>query len=190
MIEPNLSRAELDAMGFKSLGSDVTISRRASIHGAGRIAIGNHVRIDDFSVLTGGDGIVLGNFVHIACYCALFGGSGIVMRDFTGLSARVTIYSESDDYSGHSLTNPIVPEHYKPTLKKGRVTLEKHAIVGANSTLLPGITLEEGAAVGAHSLVTKSCEPWWIYFGVPAKKLRRRSRELLEFEKQFLETRA
>ena len=85
------------------------------------------------------------------------------------------------------MTNPTVPDEYRPTIKKGAVVLRRHAIVGANSTLLPGIVLEQGAAVGAHSLVTKSCEAWWIYFGAPAKKLKRRSRELLEYEMELTE---
>ena len=187
METPCYSDEELEALGFKAIGHDVLISRKASIHNASAIAIGNHVRIDDFCVLTGGSGIALGNFVHIGCYCALFGGSGIVMEDFSGLSARVTVYSESDDYSGKSMTNPTVPERYRPTMKKGAVMLQRHAIVGAHSTLLPGVILAQGAAVGAHSLVTKSCDAWWIYFGAPAKKLKRRSRKLLEYELAFTE---
>ena len=182
------SASELRAIGFKALGENVLISRKASIYGPGSISIGSNVRIDDFCVLSGGSGLALGNFVHIASYCALFAGSGIVMRDFSGLSARVLIYSQSEDYSGNSLTNPTVPERYKPKFKKGKVVLEKHAIVGANSTILPGTVLAEGAAVGAHSLVTKNCEAWWIYFGIPAKKLRRRSKALLDLEKELLAT--
>jgi len=181
------SEAELRAIGFASLGKRVSISRKASLYNPAAISIGDDVRIDDFCVLAGGGGIELRNFVHLGCYSALFGGSGIVMEDFSGLSARVLVYSESDDYSGHSLTNPTVPQRYRPRLHKGKVVFGRHVIVGANSTILPGVTLAEGAAVGAHSLVTKSCEAWWIYFGVPAKKLKCRSRELLELEKRFLD---
>ena len=96
------------------------------------------------------------------------------------------VYSESDDYSGHSLTNPTVPERFRPRMSKGRAVFGRHVIVGAGSTVLPGVVLAEGAAIGAHSLVTKDCEGWWIYFGVPAKKLKRRSRELLALQAQLL----
>lgn len=181
------SDEELRTIGFRAIGKDVLISRKTSIYNPGMISFGNNVRVDDFCILAGGGGIELGNFVHVACYCALFGSCGIVMEDFSGLSARVLLYSQSDDYSGYSLTNPTVPDHYKPGIKKGKVVLGRHVIVGANSTILPGITLAEGAAVGAHSLVTKNCEAWWIYFGTPAKKLRRRSMKLLELEREFLD---
>jgi galactoside O-acetyltransferase len=109
------------------------------------------------------------------------------MEDFSGLSPRVTIYSESDDYSGFSLTNPMVPDKFKPKLHKGRVILGRHCIVGASSTILPGIYLRDGVSVGAHSLVTKNCDEWTMYVGVPAKRIKKRNDQLLELEKQFLE---
>lgn len=180
------SEAELREIGFRSLGERVSISRKASLYNPAAISVGDAVRIDDFCVLAGGSGISLGSYVHLGCFSALFGGAGIVMEDFSGLSARVLVYSESDDYTGHSLTNPTLPPRFRPRLSRGKVVLGRHVIVGASSTLLPGVVLGEGAAVGAHSLVTKSCEAWWIYFGVPAKKLKRRSRELLALEREFL----
>lgn len=126
--------------------------------------------------------------MHVACYCALLAGSGIVMQDYSALSARVLVYSQPDDYSGCSLTNPTVPERYKPKCKKGRVVIERHVLVGAGSTILPGAVLAEGVAIGAHSLVTKSCAAWRIYAGVPARKLRRRSQALLALEREHVES--
>jgi galactoside O-acetyltransferase len=179
---------ELTNMGFKSIGNDVLISRKASIYNADVITIGNSVRIDDFCIISGGCGIEIGNYIHISAYVALYGGSGIVISDFVALSARITVFSESDDYSGASLTNPMIPDKYKPGVKKGRVYIGRHVIVGVNSTILPGVTLGDGVAVGAHSLVSKSCEPWSIYFGCPAKRLKDRKKDLLELEKQFLKS--
>lgn len=180
------TEVELQSIGFKAIGKRVLISRKVSIYNPETISIGSDVRIDDFCVLSGGSGLSLGNFVHVACYCGLFAGSGIIIGDFSGLSAQVLIYSQSDDYSGNSLTNPIIPLHYKPKFQMGSVVLGKHVIVGAKSTILPGAILAEGVAIGAHSLVTKSCDAWWVYFGIPAKKLRKRSNKLLKLEAEFL----
>jgi dTDP-4-amino-4,6-dideoxy-D-glucose acyltransferase len=177
---------ELRTFGFRALGHNVLISRKASIYKPEAISIANNVRVDDFCILAGGCELSLGNYVHVSSYCGLYAGSGIVLEDFAGLSSRASVYSESDDYSGHSLTNPMVPDKYKPKLQRGRVLLRRHAIVGSNSTILPGVVLGEGVAIGAHSLVTKNCEPWWLYFGVPARKLRRRSRSLLELEQSLI----
>lgn len=41
--------------------------------------------------------------------------------------------------------------------------------IGANSTILAGVKIGDGAIIGAHSLVTKDVEPYSIVFGTPAK---------------------
>lgn len=178
------SDSELLEIGLKSFGENVQISRKVSIYGAGKIIIGNNVRVDDFCVLSGN--IILGNHIHIAVYSALFGGeAGIEMQDFSGLSSRCVIYAESDDYSGKTLTNPTVPEEYLELIK-GRVVLRKHVIIGSGTTILPGVEIGEGSAVGSMSLVNKTLDSWGIYAGIPCRYRKGRSKKLLEMEKEFL----
>lgn len=180
------TQADLERFRFRKLGKNVKISEKASIYGAEKISIGDHSRIDDFCVLSAGDGgIEIGRYVHIAVYSSLIGQAKIVMKDFSGLSSRVSIYSSTDDYSGEALTNPTVPTEFLKIISK-EVVLEKHVIVGAGAIILPGCRLQEGSAVGAQSLLTKDCEPFTIYAGVPAKRIKARSRKLLELEKNFL----
>jgi len=47
-----------------------------------------------------------------------------------------------------------------------------HAWIGMNCIILKGVTIGEGAIVGAGSVVTKDVEPWTIVGGNPAKKLK------------------
>ena len=177
------SREELLRLGIKSVGDNVYISRKSSMYGCSEISIGSNVRIDDFCVLSGK--ITLGNYIHIAVYCALFGGeTGIEIKDFCGLSSRCSIYAESDDYSGKYLTNPTVPKEYLGIVK-GKVVLNKHVIIGSGSVVLPGSELGEGVAVGCISSVHKSLPEWNIYFGSPCKKIKTRSKELLDLEKKL-----
>jgi galactoside O-acetyltransferase len=180
------SRAALERMGFQSLGENVQVSELASLHGVARISLGSHVRIDDFCVLSAGEGgIALGSQVHIAPFCALVGAGRITLEDFSGLAARVSLYSSSDDYTGVHLTNPTVPPAYTG-VKHADVRLGRHAIVGAGSVILPGVILGEGVAIGALSLVNRSCEPFGIFAGTPARRVGDRSRQLLEAEQRFL----
>ena len=180
-----LTRPQLEQIGFATLGEDIQISPLARFYGAERIHLGSHVRIDDFCILSAGEaGIEIGSFIHIAAYCSLIGQEKISMRDFSGLSSRVSIYSSSDDYSGASLTNPTVPEKYK-SVTHAPVVIGRHVIVGAGSVILPGAELCEGSAIGALSLVTKNCDPFWIYAGYPAKKIKKRDDKLLLLEKAF-----
>jgi dTDP-4-amino-4,6-dideoxy-D-glucose acyltransferase len=180
------SREAVDMLGFAFVGENVQISDRASFYGTSRIVLGNNVRIDDFCVLAAGvGGILIGNYVHIAVGSSLIGAGKITMSDFSGLSSRISIYSSSDDYSGATLTNPTVPTDYTG-VTHADVFLGKHVIVGSGSVILPGVTLEEGVAVGALSLVHKRCEAFGIYAGNPARRIKERKRDLLELEQRFM----
>ena len=180
------TQEEVEWLGFKSVGKNVLLSRNAIIYNPANISIGHDVRIDDFAILSGN--IKIGSFIHIAQGCKLYGASSITMEDFSGLSADVRIYSTSDDYSGGSLTNPMVPSEYKKTML-APVHIMRHAIVGANSTILPGVTISDGCAIGAHSLIKEDTIAWGIYAGVPAKYIKRRISALLKFEREFIEWR-
>lgn len=172
-------------MGFKSLGTNVLISSKASIYNPELIEIGNHSRIDDFCVISGK--VTIGRNVHIAVFCNVAGGEkGIVFSDFAGLAYGCHVFTQSDDYSGRTLTNPTVPAKYRREFKKA-VVIGRHSIVGTNSLIFPGVILAEGTSIGALSMVTKSTEEWSIYFGSPAKRLKARKRDLLELEKKYLE---
>ncbi|MGR5557314.1 acyltransferase [Vibrio fortis] len=181
------SEEEVNELGFKSIGKNVKISRKASIYNADNIEIGDNSRIDDFCILSAGEfGIVIGRNVHIACFCSLIGNEEIELKDFSGLSSRVSIYSSSDDYMGNAMTNPTVPIEYTNVTNK-KVTIGKHSIVGAGSVVLPGVNIGEGCAIGALSLVKKNCDEWVVYGGAPLKKLVSRKRKCLELEVQYLE---
>ncbi len=180
-----LSASQIADMGFKSVGRDVRISAKASIYGAASIELGDRVRIDDYAVISAGKGGVhIGAHVHIACFCGIFGRDRVVLGDFAGLSSRVVIYSSTDDYSGDFLTNPTVDEVFR-NVKSAPVVLGDHVIVGSNSTVLPGVTLEKGCAVSAHSLVTKSFNAFKLVGGVPARVIKKRSDVVLLLEKKM-----
>ena len=159
---------ELKGLGFRHIGNGVCISRKASIYGAQNISLGDHVRIDDFCI-----------------YTALYGGSdGIFIEDFANLSSRICVYSVSDDYSGQTMTNPMVPDEYK-AVESAPVHIRRHVIVGSTSVILPGVDLKEGSAFGSFSFINHDPEPWSMNAGIPAHKIKERSRNLLELEKQF-----
>ncbi|QXH52896.1 acyltransferase [Pseudomonas fakonensis] len=179
-----LTDTQLREMGFKSIGNNVKISDKAAIYNCDRISIGDNTRIDDFCVISGT--VTLGRNVHIAVFSNVAGGeAGVTMEDFSGLAYGCQIFTQSDDYSGKTLTNPTVPAAYKNE-KKAAINIGRHVIIGTSSLVLPGVNLAEGCSVGAMSMVTKSTEPWGVYFGIPAKRLKNRSKKLLELEASYL----
>ncbi len=176
--------SELDALGLKSYGKGVCISRNAKFYSPEKISIGNNVRIDDFCILSGN--IKIGSYIHISSSTIFTGGvAGIEVEDFANISQRVNIFANSDDYSGQTMTNPMVPEKYKNQHQE-KVVIRRHAIIGCGTVVLPGVTIEEGSAIGALCFVNRSTKPWMIYAGIPAKAVKERAKKLLELEKEFL----
>ena len=180
-----LSEEELRAMGFAALGRNVKISDKAAIYGADQMRIGDNSRIDDFCVVSGK--VEMGRNSHFSPFCLINGGkAGIFIGSFVGLSYGTKIFAHTDDYSGAALIGPTVPKKYT-NVRAEPVFLGNHVVSGAGSIIGAGVTVAEGTALGAATLVLKSTEPWGIYIGSPAKRLRDRRRDLLVLEQQYLD---
>lgn len=178
------SQYELESIGFKEIGINVKISKKASFYYPHAISIGNNVRIDDFCVLSAGDRIIIGSYVHIAVYTSLIGKAQINIGDYCNISSRVSIYSSNDDYSGEFMTNPTIEEKYT-NVHNAQVLIKKHTIIGSGSIILPGIIIDQGACIGAMSLVNKNCEEFKVYAGVPIRYIKNRTQNLLYLEKRM-----
>lgn len=55
---------------------------------------------------------------------------------------------------------------------KGSITIASDAWIGTGAVILPGLTIGEGAVVGANSVVTKNVPPYTVVGGVPAHKIK------------------
>jgi acetyltransferase-like isoleucine patch superfamily enzyme len=174
---------ELKERGFKSLGKKVYISKKCSIYGAENISIGNNVRVDDFCILSGK--ISIGNYVHISAYSSLYGKGGISIGNFCGISPRSTIYSSSDDFSGEFMISPMVPPELT-NVKEGNVILKDYCQLGANTIVMPCVTIGEGTVTGAFSLVLKDLKEWAIYFGIPSKIYKKREKRLVKLSQALI----
>ena len=173
---------ELNKIGFKTVGKNVSISKKASIYMPEKIEIGNNVRIDDFCILSGN--IKLGDYVHISAFTALYGKYGIEIGNFCGCSPRCTIFSATDDFSGEYMISPMVP-HELTNVINGKIIFEDFVQLGANSIVMPNVILKEGVAVGALSFVNRSLESWHIYAGIPCKQIKERSKNIIQISKKI-----
>jgi acetyltransferase-like isoleucine patch superfamily enzyme len=181
---PYLSRKKLISLNFKRIGKNVLISDKASIYNTQEISIDDNTRIDDFVIISGK--VSFGKYVHIATHTSVSGGTaGIIFSDFSSCAYNCHLFSQTDDYSGSSMTNPTVPQKYANP-KKGPIYVGRHVIIGTGSIVFPGTRIEDGCSIGAMSLVNKSTEPFSIYVGVPAKKIKPRKKDFLKFEKLML----
>ncbi len=173
---------------FKSIGKNVQIGKNVYFRYPEEVEIGNDVIIDEFCYFT--TKVKLGNNIHIAPFCSVIGGksSEFIMEDYSGFAAGVRVICSSDDFVNGPFTNPTIPVQFRPNCKMGKVKIEKHAVVGTNSIIMPNVTLKEGSAVGVMSLIKRSTIAWKVYIGNPAKPVLERNKEsILEGEKQYLE---
>lgn len=170
------SEEELKTIGLKSYGQMVKISRYARIYSPEKISVGDNVRIDDFCILSGD--ITIGSNIHISAYVALYGTKGIIMEDYSGISPRSTVFSAMDDFGGDFLIGPI-HQDVQTNVQGGPVILKKYSQIGASCVVFPNLIINEGAVVGAFSLVTHSISPWEVHVGIPAKFHKSRNRGLV-----------
>lgn len=113
--------------------------------------------------------ITIGDSV-IGAGAILDGRNGIVIEDDVVLATGVWIWTEQ-----HSVDDP----YFRCLNSGGPVYIKKHCWIGNRVVILPKTVLEEGCVAAAGAVVTKSCEPFFMYGGVPAKKIRKRNSELL-----------
>jgi dTDP-4-amino-4,6-dideoxy-D-glucose acyltransferase len=173
-----LSQEKLFVMGFHHLGQNVQISDKAVFYNPGGISIGDNTRIDDFCLLSGED-IVIGKNVHLACYVSIIGKGRIELADYSSVSFKGSVFSSSDPYDGSLMTNPTIPEPFRQTYHKP-VYIGKHVVIGCHSCVFPGVTIGNGSAVGAMSMVSKHIPNGVIAFGVPAVVKGQRSSNIFD----------
>jgi len=184
MINSFYSEEELMQIGLKEYGQNVLISRNACFYNPGNISIGSNVRIDDFCILSASGKISIGNYIHIGPYSSFLGLGDIILEDFVSISGRVAIYTSTDDYVGFAMTNPMIPEKYRK-VKTGTVHVKKHVIIGVGSVIMPDITINEGCAISALALVTKSLPSYSICRGIPVSVVGKRIKKIINYYETF-----
>lgn len=171
---------------LRNCGDNVRIAASVVIKNPDLACIGNNVAIDDFCYIT--TALEIGSYVHISAHCSITGGRDAlcVLKDYSGLSSGCRLICASDDYLGSGLTNPMIPSEYRAKVTHKPIVLERHALLGTNCVVHPGVTVGEGGVAGSCSLITKDVDPWHIYVGIPAKALKARPSEtILHFEQRL-----
>jgi acetyltransferase-like isoleucine patch superfamily enzyme len=132
------------------------------------ITFGAHVRVDAFCKLEGGAGMSIGAHTHIASFAHLgIGGGELAIGHDVGIASGAKVLTGSNDITGLSMSASSAPD--LQCVKRRKTTVGDYAFLGCNCTVLPGVSIGEGAAVGAGAVVTRDVPPWAIVAGVPAR---------------------
>lgn len=167
-----------------------TIYSLAKIIGLNSLSLGRKSQIDDFCFINAGKKTTIGRNVHIASLTTIVGGGECHIGDFAGLSAGCRLITASDDFSGPFLTNPTVHSNFT-NVTSSKIEIGRHAIIGTNCVIFPGVIIGEGCSVGAGAIVRKSLKPWTVYAVINGKlqPIGTRNKEsILSIEKQYLES--
>ena len=113
--------------------------------------------------------VKLGNCV-IAGNCILDGRSGIEVHDNVVFGMNVHIWTQEHDINS--------PDFAVNSAHKGKVVIKSRAWICSDTTIMPGVIVEEGAVTAAKSCVIKNCLPYKVYGGVPAKIIAERTDNL------------
>lgn len=117
------------------------------------------------------------------------GKATLKIGKFCSISGKVTIFLGGEHRKNWITTYPlnvfiakeVRPKQGRQNTTKGNVTIGNDVWIGENATLLSGVTVGDGAIIGAHSLVTKDVAPYAIVGGNPAKIIKNRfDRETVE----------
>jgi len=186
----------LMGINLKERGKYIFIGKNTSLKCKKRIRFGNSVTIEDFVRIDGltKKGIKIGNNVTIKAGCVIDSGllsdigEGVSIGNNVGISQGCFIQSSGFvEIHDNVIIGPhscIYSEIHKHTsldkhineqgVIRKKVTIGKGAWIGSKAVILYGVTIGEGAIIAAGAVVTKNVQPFSIYAGIPAVKIKER----------------
>lgn len=128
---------------------------------------GNGIYVLSGVIVKNPENISLGNNISINENCFISGYGYLTIGENVSIGHDVTILSSSH---GMSRDQPIRNQQ----IVKMRTSIGNDVWIGAKAVILPGISIGDGAIIGASSVVTHDVKPYTIVAGNPAKKIKDR----------------
>ena len=138
------------------LGDNVTICAAAQIRPSG--FYGGNL----------GWGLQMGNYSSIGANSYIGCSGKIIIGNYVMIGPHCTMIAEN-----HNFKRNDVPMIKQGVTNKG-IEIKDNVWIGANVTIIDGVTVESGCVLAAGAVVTKSTEPNGVYAGVPARKIKSR----------------
>lgn len=152
------------------IGKNVIFEPGVLIFHPENVKIGDNVYIGHNTILKAyhKNYLIIGDHSWIGQNCFLHSAGGIEIGRGVGIGPMVTIIS-----SKHLAERLDVPVMFTD-LRFAPVVLCDGCDIGVGAILLPGVTIGEGAVVGAGAVVTRNIPDFEVWAGVPAKFIRKR----------------
>jgi bifunctional N-acetylglucosamine-1-phosphate-uridyltransferase/glucosamine-1-phosphate-acetyltransferase GlmU-like protein len=156
-------------------GKNLNLMGQASINALSQsgVVIGDNFTLGRFSIVecSGilkdvGNSLVIGNNVGISHYCFISVRGDVRIGNDVIIGPRVSIFSEN-----HNFSDAKIPIKHQGVTKKPTI-IGNNIWIGANSCIMAGVAIGDGAIIAAGAVVTKDVLPMNIVGGVPAKVIK------------------
>lgn len=166
---------------LKYCGENIKIYDLAKICNPQWAEIDDGCMIFDYAFLDARGGLKIGKCSIFAWHCLIEGGGHIQIGDRVLIGPGAKLLGFPYNYHGVYVSQALPEEAFSINL--GNITIGNDAYICAGAVVLPGVTIGEGAVVGANSVVDRDLKPWTIYHGNPVKKVGERERPTEEHRK-------
>ena len=171
MLRSSHGSGRFELTQFAKLGQGIVIEPGVLAFHPENIEIGDDVYIGHYTILKGyhQNKMIIGSGTWIGQQCFLHSAGGLTIGHNVGIGPAVKIIT-----SYHAEEGVHVPIMHS-RIEFAPVVIEDDCDIGIGAIILPGVTIERGAQVGAGAVVTRHVEPYAVVAGVPARILRMRS---------------
>lgn len=161
---------------FKEFGSQSLLAPGITLLSPQHISIGNNTSIMRHCVLetcpnaqlqpnlTIGNNVSIGEYSHITCAHKIEIDEGLL----TGRFVLIT----DNGHGNSSIDEANIPPILRPTHSNGPIKIGKNVWIGDKVTILPNVTIGDGAIIAANAVVTKDVPAYTIAAGCPAKVIK------------------
>jgi acetyltransferase-like isoleucine patch superfamily enzyme len=183
VLEWTLARwAHERSIGNVTAGAGVRFGQFARVIGGdrSRFVVGDKTLVDgELLVHDYGGRIVIGKSSYIGMGTRVWSGEEVRIGDHVFLAHNVTV----TDTNSHQIDAEERADHYQRTVVEGKpfekgtiktapIVIGDHVWINFNVAVLKGVTIGEGAIIGAGSVVTKNVPPYVLCAGNPAQVIR------------------
>lgn len=163
----------------KALGGQVIVGKGTSIHPSVVLStLGGTIKIgEDCTILRGvilaayGGNIELGNDVSINPYSILYGQGGLRIGNDVRIAAHSMLVPAE-----HVFDDKDTPIR-KQGLKAEGITVGDDVWISAGAKILDTTDIAQGCVIGANAVLKGKTEPYGVYVGAPAKKVKERGKD-------------
>lgn len=161
---------------LKYCGENVRIFQLAKIINPQCAEIDDNVIILDFAFIDAMKSLKIGKYTTIAWHSLIEGQANVEIGNRCFIGPGSKILGSTYEFNGYYTTEHMAEGKNVSEVRYGDIKICDDAYLGANCVIMPGVTIGEGALVGANSLVDRDLKPWTIYFGTPVKKVGEREK--------------